>query len=195
MAVFIDRDGVINHNRADHVKSWEEFEFLPGVMEALARLTRMGHDVFVITNQAVVNRGVVPREAVEEINRRMVQEIERWGGRVAAVLICPHRPDEGCLCRKPRPGLLIEAQQTYDVDLNESYLIGDFPSDMEAAQKVGCTPILVLTGRGEDALRSLPARRQQEYLVVPDLQHAVDLIEPRERLKNRMMSPGETAAS
>jgi len=195
MAVFIDRDGVINRNRPDHVKSWGEFEFLPGVPEAVSRLTRMGHDVFVISNQAVVNRGIVSRETVDEINRRMVEEIERWGGRIAAVLICPHRPEEGCSCRKPMPGLLTEAQRTHNVDLSEAYLIGDFPSDMEAAQRVGCTPILVLTGRGEDAFRSLPAQRQQEYLIAADLQDAIDLIEPRERLKNCAVSLEETAAT
>src|SRR5690349_17210765 len=89
-AVFIDRDGVINENRADHVKCWSEFRFLPGAVDAIARLTRAGRRVVVVTNQAIVNRGTVSRTTIDEVNAAMIGEIGRRGGRIEAVAYCPH---------------------------------------------------------------------------------------------------------
>src|SRR5579859_3809461 len=103
--VFLDRDGVINYNRADHVKSWSEFEFLPGSLQALASLRKANYRVFVVTNQAVINRGIVDQAVVEHIHMQMLEHISRAGGRIEAVLYCPHRPEENCFCRKPLPGL------------------------------------------------------------------------------------------
>jgi histidinol-phosphate phosphatase family protein len=116
-AVFIDRDGVICHNRDDHVKSWAEFEFQSGARESLTRLAQLDVLIVVITNQAVINRGMVPVRTVEHIHRQMVKEIEKAGGRVDRVLYCPHRPDEHCTCRKPQPGLLLQASREMGVDL------------------------------------------------------------------------------
>ena len=174
--VFVDRDGVINHNRSDHVKSWSEFEFLPGSVEALGRLTHAGHRTFVVTNQAVVNRGLVSSEVAASINQRMVEEVARQGGTIEAVLVCPHAPEEGCGCRKPRPGLLLQAREALGVVLEKAYVIGDFISDLEAAWAAGCTPILVLTGRGRQAYEAMPRERLQHCWVARDLLHAVELI-------------------
>jgi D-glycero-D-manno-heptose 1,7-bisphosphate phosphatase len=101
--VFLDRDGVINRNRIDHVKSWSEFEFLPGALEALKRLAGLDLPVVVVTNQAAIGRGLIDAAEVDEIHRRMIEAVRLFGGRIDAVLCCPHRPDEGCECRKPKP--------------------------------------------------------------------------------------------
>src|SRR5690242_12788192 len=107
--VFLDRDGVICYNRSDHVKSWAEFRLLPGALPALARLTQAGCRVVVITNQAVINRGQMTAAQVEDIHQRMVAAVAAAGGHIDLVIYCPHRPDEGCACRKPRPGMVLAA--------------------------------------------------------------------------------------
>ncbi len=154
--VFVDRDGVIIANRADHIRAWDQVAFLPGALEGLAHLTRHGCEVVVVTNQAIVNRGQATRAQVDLIHARMVAAISRHGGRVRAVQVCPHRPDEGCACRKPAPGLLLGAADRLSIDLSRAVLIGDHPHDLEAARRANCPSILVLSGRtpgwSEDAL-------------------------------------------
>jgi D-glycero-D-manno-heptose 1,7-bisphosphate phosphatase len=173
-AVFLDRDGVINENRLDHVKSWAEFRFLPGALDAMARLARADVKVFVITNQAIVNRGVVSREVVEAINRRMIDEVERGGGRIAGVAYCPHRPDERCGCRKPNPGLLIELAREHGLDLKRTVLIGDALTDIQAGQAAGCETVLVLTGRGQAQLPLIAEATCGDVAVATDLDDAVN---------------------
>jgi D-glycero-D-manno-heptose 1,7-bisphosphate phosphatase len=178
-AIFIDRDGVINANRPDYVKSWAEFEFLPGSREALVGLSGLGWPVVVISNQSAIGRGLVSAETVAEINARMVAEIEQAGGRVDGVYICPHHPDEGCVCRKPRPGLLMDAALELGLDLGCSYLVGDAESDILAALAVGVQPVLVLSGRGRVQLPRL-AGWEGMFQVVEDLTEAVEWIMSRE---------------
>lgn len=175
-AVFIDRDGVICRNRDDHVKSWEEFVFLPGALEALARLASTDLYVVVVTNQAAINRNMVTREMVEEIHDRMLVAIEIAGGRVDRIFYCPHRPDEGCPCRKPEPGLLLKAADELDLDLSQSYFIGDAETDLIAARKVGCRRYLVLTGRGGRQLVRCLFHGERGFTVKPNLGAAVDAI-------------------
>src|SRR6266571_548591 len=129
--IFLDRDGVINRNRSqgDYVKSWEEFQFLPGAKGAIARLTQAGFRLLVITNQACVGKGIVSWDTLQQIHELMVQEIARAGGRIEAVLCCPHLPDDECHCRKPAPGLLKYAQEEYKVDLRQAILVGDSVKD------------------------------------------------------------------
>ncbi|MGQ9675825.1 MAG: D-glycero-beta-D-manno-heptose 1,7-bisphosphate 7-phosphatase [Chloroflexota bacterium] len=178
-AVFLDRDGVINENRSDHVKDWSEFRFLPGTPEAIARLSRTGVRIFVITNQAIINRGVVSRQQVDAINRRMVREIENRGGRIDEVVYCPHHPDEACDCRKPRPGLLLSLARKHRLDLSDTALIGDALTDIEAGLSVGCDAILVLTGRGRDQLAQAVAAGKNGFRIASDLSEAVDLLTRR----------------
>jgi D-glycero-D-manno-heptose 1,7-bisphosphate phosphatase len=175
-AVFIDRDGVICHNRDDHVKSWAEFEFQSGARESLLRLAQLDVLIVVITNQAIINRGMVPVRTVEHIHRQMVKEIEKAGGRVDRVLYCPHRPDEHCTCRKPQPGLLLQASREMGVDLAQSYLIGDAYADIQAGETAGCRCFLVLTGRGRNELRRCLLHGQNGFRVSSDLESAVDAI-------------------
>jgi D-glycero-D-manno-heptose 1,7-bisphosphate phosphatase len=169
-AVFVDRDGVICRNRNDHVKRWEEFVFLPGALEAMARLARLDLYIVVITNQAIINRRMAPVEVVEDIHARMVRDIEAAGGRVDQVTYCPHRPDERCACRKPQPGLLLKAKVELELDLSQSYLVGDAKTDMQAARAVGCRRELVRCW----------LHGEQGFKVVPDLGSAVSGIVQRE---------------
>jgi D-glycero-D-manno-heptose 1,7-bisphosphate phosphatase len=175
-AVVLDRDGVINENRVDHVKSWAEFRFLPGVPDAIARLTEAGIRVFVFTNQAIINRGMVPYEAVEQVNRAMVGALIEFGATVEAVVCCPHRPEEDCSCRKPRPGLLLGLARRFELDLSRTVVIGDALTDVEAGQAAGCETILVLTGRGREQLKQAEARAQRGFRVAADLVAAIDLL-------------------
>ena len=175
-AVFLDRDGVINENRSDHVKSWAEFRFLPGALEAIARLSKAGVLVFVITNQAIINRGTVSRDIVSEINRRMAQEIERWGGRIEAVACCPHRPEERCLCRKPQPGLLLDLARRYGLKLSDTAVVGDALTDIEAGLAAGCQAVLVMSGRGREQLAIATAAGKNGFRVAADLRSAVELL-------------------
>lgn len=172
-AVFVDRDGVICRNRDDHVKSLAEFEFLPGALQALGLLAKSELRIVVITNQAIINRGIVPVEAVESIHARMKEAIEQAGGRVDLILYCPHRPDERCDCRKPRPGLLWQAEKELGLDLSRSYLIGDAQVDMEAGRMAGCRRYLVLTGRGRRQLLRCWRLKERGFTVLPNLMWAV----------------------
>jgi len=144
--VFLDRDGVINEERSDYVKSWQEFRFLPGALEALSSLTEVGFRLFVITNQSAIGRGLVSAADVREIHRRMIVEIERAGGRIAQTYCCPHTPEQDCECRKPRPGLLVRAARECGLELTRCYLIGDKPTDIAAGEAVGCQCVLVPSG-------------------------------------------------
>ncbi len=147
-AIFLDRDGVICKNRADYVKNRDEFLFLPGVKQAIATLSKLNIPIVVITNQSAIGRGLVSAETVAEIHRQMTAEIAAAGGRIDKVLFCPHRPEENCACRKPEPGMLLQASQELQIDLTRSFLVGDALTDLLAGQRVGCRNFLVLTGRG-----------------------------------------------
>ena len=175
-AIFLDRDGVINQNRHDYVKSWSEYVFLSGAFEALRRLASTPFAVVVVTNQSPINRGFVPQHVVEQIHQRMIAEIHEHEGRIDAVFYCPHHPDENCFCRKPRPGLLLQAAQQLELDLGRSFLIGDAVSDLDAALAVGVQPFLVLTGRGREQMQRLRARGTNGVHVVKDIKEAVEHI-------------------
>ena len=142
-AVFLDRDGVINQKlENDYVKSWKEFHFLPGVMEAIRAINDKGYLVIVVTNQRGIARGLMTEEDLQEIHRKMYKELQKHGAHIDDIFYCPHDILENCTCRKPKPGMLIEAQRKWSIDLTKSYIIGDSQSDIEAGQKVGCRGIL-----------------------------------------------------
>ena len=178
-AIFLDRDGVINRNRPDHIKTWGEFEFLPGVLHALRRLAGVGLPMLVVSNQAAIGRGLTPRAAVDEIHRRMVAEIRAAGGRIDNVLYCPHRPEDDCACRKPRPGLLLLAAERLGLCLASSCLVGDAEADVLAAQAAGCRAVLVKSGRGVEQLALLQQHGVDGYHVAADLTEAAEWIVPQ----------------
>jgi D-glycero-D-manno-heptose 1,7-bisphosphate phosphatase len=171
-AVFLDRDGVINENRPDYVKSLEEFVVLPDVLQALYLLSNTEMSVIVVSNQSAINRGLVNTETVDEINRHMIDLAQSVGGRIDAVFYCPHRPEEGCDCRKPRPGLLMKATKQLGIHLPGSYMIGDALSDVQAALRVGAQPLMVLTGRGRKQAALLIEQGLEKVPVFKDLREA-----------------------
>lgn len=176
-AILLDRDGVINVNRSDHVKSWEEFDFQPGVLPALRDLARLGMPIVVITNQAVVQRGIISTTELDTIHQRMTAAIERAGARLDGILYCPHDSHAHCGCRKPAPGMILEAARRFDLDLSRTVFVGDACTDVEAGRQASCRTILVLTGRGLESARTLATRRSpMPDAVVEDLPHAIPLI-------------------
>jgi len=169
--VFLDRDGVINRMRPDYVKRWEELEIVPDALPALARLSAGGCELIVLTNQSAIGRGLVSRQTVDEMHRRLAETIEAGGGRVREFLICPHTPTDACGCRKPAPGLLIRARDELGVDLSKAVLVGDQLSDIEAARAAGCRAIL-LDPTGEMAAEM----RGDGFVVAGSLSDAADII-------------------
>jgi D-glycero-D-manno-heptose 1,7-bisphosphate phosphatase len=172
-AVFLDRDGVLNENHADYVRTWEQVAILPGVFDAMQRLAASPFVVVVVTNQSAVGRGLMSAETLAAINQGIVREVQQAGGRIDAVYVCPHAPVEGCPCRKPLPGMLLQAAQDLGLDLARSYLVGDAVSDMQAALAVGSRPVLVRTGRGEKHAGQLAANGLGHLPVMADLAAAV----------------------
>jgi D-glycero-D-manno-heptose 1,7-bisphosphate phosphatase len=164
-AVFLDRDGVINENWPGYVKSWEEMEFLPGALEALRALAQSDFLIVVTTNQSAIGRGLMPPQAVDRIHRLLRETVEGHGGRLDAIYVCPHAPEDGCQCRKPAPGLLLAAAADLGLSLARSYLVGDALSDIQAAQAVSATGILVMTGRGREQVKQPPPAGLQPYHV------------------------------
>ncbi len=172
-AIFLDRDGVIGENRPDHVKSWDEFRFLPGALDALRWLRLAGFHTFVVTNQAIVNRGVVAAGVVEDINSRMAMSVARSGGWIDDIRYCPHDYDENCQCRKPRPGMLLQLAAQWQVDLSRSYMVGDAWTDIAAGQAASCRSIMVRTGRGAEQANLSEARQNLAHHTAADLATAV----------------------
>jgi D-glycero-D-manno-heptose 1,7-bisphosphate phosphatase len=129
--------------RANYVRSWKEFEWLPGAQEALRLLKAGGYRVLVVSNQAGIARGAMSEADLIEIHRRMVREATQAGGRIDAIYYCPHNWDEGCECRKPKPGMLFQAQRDFNLDLSRTPFIGDDERDAQAADAGGCPSALV----------------------------------------------------
>ena len=168
--VFLDRDGVINRNRDnDYVKSWGEFEFLPNALEAIRLLSDAGYQLIIVTNQSCVNKGILSSETLNDIHRKMLAEIESAGGRIGAIYYCPHRDDENCECRKPKPGMLVQAASEHEIDMDDTYLIGDLGRDIQAGNQFGAYSLLVLTGDGcnanlaEEANAAAPTRPKRVF--------------------------------
>ncbi len=175
-AIFLDRDGVLIENRADYVKSWEEVQIFPHTFPAMRRLAAVGLPIILVTNQSAVGRGIVTAAFVEQIHSRLLAEIRANGGRVDAVYYCPHHPQEDCRCRKPRPGMLEQAAQEWNLDLTASYFVGDALTDMQAAHAAGAYGILVRTGLGETQAPLLVKQFEAETPIVADLGEAADVI-------------------
>ncbi|MDQ2716107.1 MAG: HAD family hydrolase [Chloroflexota bacterium] len=174
--IFLDRDGVINENRADYVKSWAEFRFLPGAKEAIAMLTGAGHRLIVCTNQAGIAGGTIAREAVEEIHYRMLEEVARAGGLIEKVYYCPHAKNVGCGCRKPRPGMLLRARGDLGLNLEDAVFIGDSMTDVRAGLAAGVRTILVLTGLGLEQFRKYHHEADGQFRIMMSLNHAAENI-------------------
>lgn len=178
-AVFLDRDGTINQEK-NYLFRAEDFEFIPGVPEAIKKLRKSGYLVIVVTNQSGVARGYFSLEDVTRLHEHMQNELSKEGASIDAFYICPHHPEHGvgdfrkeCDCRKGRPGLLFKASADLDIDLQKSFMIGDKVADIEAAENAGCQPILVLTGYGQESRHQVDVTRT---MVCEDLGAAVKMI-------------------
>lgn len=153
--LFLDRDGVINEDRVDYVKSWAEFRFIKGVRQALREIHQAGVPVVVITNQSIIGRGMVTEAELLDIHDRMGKEVKKAGGAILKIYYCPHHPDDHCPCRKPRIGLLKRAARELELDLKNSVFVGDTLKDMRAGKRAGCRTVLVQTGQGEESLKKI----------------------------------------
>jgi len=151
--VILDRDGVINHDSDDYIKSPADWEPIDGSLEAIARLTSDGYRVVVATNQSGVARGLFDLNMLHRIHTRMLEAVRARGGEIEAIFFCPHGPDDECRCRKPQPGLLEEIAERLKVNLSGVYAVGDAERDVLAARAAGARPVLVRTGKGKLTLR------------------------------------------
>jgi len=175
--VFLDRDGVINRDSPDYIKSWSEFEFLPGSLNALKRLTQKGFANIVITNQSAVNRRMITLEDLDFIHSNMQSAVNANGGKISAIFFCPHTPDDHCSCRKPKAGLIHQAQSRYALSLESAYMVGDSAKDIECAQNAGCGyAVLVRTGNGAEAETVLTRKKISPDYVAADLDDAANWI-------------------
>jgi D-glycero-D-manno-heptose 1,7-bisphosphate phosphatase len=173
-AIFLDRDGVLIENRSSYIRSWEDVKVYPQALDALARANCAPWKIVLITNQSAVGRGLISLEIAWEINRRLVSVIEQAGGRIDGVFMCPHAPQDQCECRKPKPGLILQAAHTFSLDLSRSVLIGDALSDIQAGQAALVRQTaLVKTGLGAAQAQPLHSTSIQPYLIFNDLYEAL----------------------
>lgn len=147
--VILDRDGVINHDSDNFIKTPDEWLPIPGSLEAIARLNHAGYQVILATNQSGVGRGLFEVSTLNAIHDRMHRALAQIGGRIDAIFFCPHAQEANCNCRKPKPGLLEEIARRFSVDLKGVPSVGDSLRDLQASVAVGAAPILVLTGKGK----------------------------------------------
>lgn len=155
--VLLDRDGVINDDSIDFIKSPEEWIPIEGSLEAIALLNKAGYEVAVITNQSGLARGLFDEATLFQIHDKMQSLLAEKGGRISAIYYCPHGPESTCRCRKPKPGLIEQFSQEYRADLKSVYFIGDSLRDIQAAQAVDAIPILVKTGKGLNTVAKPPS--------------------------------------
>ena len=165
--LILDRDGTINEDSEQHVRSPEEFRPIKGSLEAIARLTQADYRIVVATNQSGIARGFLDTRTLFAIHDTLLRALAQVGGRIDAFFFCPHAADAGCQCRKPQPGMLMEAGRRFNVALDDVYMVGDALRDLQAAAAAGARPVLVLTGKG--AKTSAEGKLPPGTRVFPDL--------------------------
>jgi histidinol-phosphate phosphatase family protein len=189
IAVFLDRDGVLCENRSTYVKEWQEFQWIPGARQALSIFKRLEIPVVIVTNQSAINRGLTTLDAVHSLHEGMRQDIRDAGGRLDAVYVCPHRPDEGCVCRKPAVQLFRRAAADLRLDLAGSFLIGDSLSDLQGGWQLEMQVLLVRTGLGEKTAVQL-GEKAHRVRIVGDVLDAARWIEAA---RSEVASPQRSA--
>ena len=142
-AIFLDRDGVINEERKDYVKNIDEFKLIKNSLNAIKFLKEKNFLVIIITNQSAINRGLLSIERLNEIHESLINKLGELNSSLDGIYFCPHKPEENCLCRKPKPGLILKAAKEHDIDLKNSCMIGDSQKDILAAKNAGCKGILL----------------------------------------------------
>ena len=175
--VFLDRDGTINRDSADYIKSRAEFDFLPGSVEAIRKLTANGFTSIVITNQSALARKFISSAELDAMHAMMYRTVASGGGKISDIFCCPHMPDEGCECRKPAPGLIHQARQKYNIDLADAIMVGDNIKDIECGRNAGCgSTVLVKSGIDPDVEEKLKEKQLAADHVTEDLLKAVEWI-------------------
>jgi len=172
--IVLDRDGVINRDSEQFIKSPDEWRPIPGSLEAIARLHHAGFRVVVATNQSGIGRGLFDMATLNTIHEKMYKALAQAGGRIDALFYCPHTADSDCDCRKPKPGMLREIGLRFGVDMTGVPCVGDSVRDLEAAEAVGAQPLLVLTGKGEKTLRA--GNFPKNTVIFPDLAFAASAL-------------------
>jgi D-glycero-D-manno-heptose 1,7-bisphosphate phosphatase len=167
--IVLDRDGVINEDSDEYIKTPQEWKPLPYSMEAIARLNRGGYRVVVATNQSGIARGLFDTETLSAMHKKMHELAGEVGGHIDGIFFCPHGPEEHCDCRKPKPGLLYQIAARVGKDLKGVPMVGDSLRDLQAAHTAGCSPILVKTGKGKKTLDTHKAELPANTLVFADL--------------------------
>ena len=158
--IILDRDGVINHDSDQFIKSPEEWSAIPGSLEAIARLCREDYRVVVITNQSGIARGYFSINALNRIHQKMLDELNHAGGEISSIFFCPHAEQDNCECRKPKPGMFHELSGRLQYKLDNVYAVGDSLRDLQAADAAGAKPVLVLTGKGRRTAEQLEGNEQ-----------------------------------
>ncbi len=176
-AVFLDRDGVLIENRAEYIREWSQVLVYPKTYFSLKRIQDAGYKIVIVTNQSAVGRGLITLQKANEINQRLVDLIRDNGAQVDRVYLCPHQPEDHCDCRKPKPGMLLQAAEELSLDLSRSWLVGDAWSDMLAGQALNLQgKVLVKTGRGLEQLNLPKPNSINSCFIADDLHDAVQLI-------------------
>jgi len=185
--VILDRDGTINHDSDHYIKSLDEWRPIKGSIEAIARLTQAGYRVAVATNQAPLSRGLFDMAMLNTIHQRMCRLAEAVGGRIDAIAVCPHSPEQDCKCRKPKPGMLLELIERFGAVPAQTIMIGDTPADLLAGLAAGCRTWLVRSGHGQATIDSgqLP----------PEVEVGNDLADVVRLLDEPVEGPGSPDAS
>ena len=142
-AIFLDRDGIINIERKDYVKTVEEFVLIDGIFDAIKLIKDKGYLVIIITNQSAINRKIIDESDLQKIHDVLFKQAKKQNIKIDGIYFCPHIPDENCECRKPKPGMILKAAKEFQIDLKKSIMIGDSNTDIEAAKQAGCNGILV----------------------------------------------------
>lgn len=172
--IILDRDGVINQDSDDYVKSVDEWEPIPGSIEAIAELSKAGYTVAVATNQSGISRGFFDEFELAAMHQKMCDLVEEKGGQISGVFFCPHGPDDDCECRKPRTGLVEQIECEFGTNVDKLPFVGDSAKDVMCAKLAGCTPVLVLTGKGEMTVAESSESELDGVSIFNDLKEYVD---------------------
>jgi D-glycero-D-manno-heptose 1,7-bisphosphate phosphatase len=176
--IILDRDGVINLDSDGYIKNPDEWEPIPGSLESINRLKKAGYLVTVATNQSGIARGIFGEDDLKQIHDKMIRMLAARGASIDGIYYCPHGPQDNCICRKPKPGLLIKIAREFDIKLSETPFVGDNIGDIRAAEMANAKPVLVRTGNGEFVMQNYP--EALNITVYDDLSHFT-----RETLRNR----------
>jgi len=197
-AVFLDRDGVITKEPPYYAHKIDQLELIPKSAEAIRLLNKNGFKVIIISNQSGVARGYYQEKDIQIYNNEMKRQLEEKGARIDAIYYCPHHPEAtikeykiDCDCRKPKPGMLRQAEKDLNLDLKRSFLVGDKMSDIEAGYRAGCKTILVLTGQGDGELKKIPEMDIKLNYISNDLFAAIQIIKRNNKSKEDNIKPLE----